>query len=99
MQITTPELQARLADLVMARFNRGRDEYTAVDIRIGRRLLIDADVREITDTGIKRVFDGEAEFIRFDQIDEVTLYRATIAVWGAKQTFAHIPAIQTRKAA
>lgn len=74
MQITPSELQARLANLVMARWNLVNGERGAVDIGLRGRLLVDADIRAIDDNGIKVVFDGFGEHYRFDQITDVAFY-------------------------
>lgn len=88
--ITTPDLKARLAELVMARWNVVHGERLAVDIALPGRRLIDADIRAIDDAGIRRSYDGFPEHIAFDRITAVSFYTIRDGdIASAKVKFEH----------
>jgi hypothetical protein len=81
---TTAELARLLAPFVGAKLNRARDERgyilpltAAVDI-LHRCILaicnsINADIRAVTAAGIEKVFDGQVEFIRWPEVQSITI--------------------------
>jgi plasmid replication initiation protein len=76
---TTAELIELVRPFVGAKVNRQRDERgyilpltAAVDI-LHRCNSVNADVREVTAEGIEKVWDGQAEFIRWSEVQSITI--------------------------
>jgi hypothetical protein len=76
---TTAELIELVRPFVGAKLNRARDERgyilpltAAVDI-LHRCNSVNADVRAVNAEGFEKVWDGQAEFIRWPEVQSITI--------------------------
>jgi hypothetical protein len=76
---TTAELIELVRPFVGAKVNRPRDERgyilpltAAVDI-LHRCNSVNADVRAVTAEGFEKLWDGQAEFIRWSEVQSITI--------------------------
>jgi hypothetical protein len=76
---TTAELIELVRPFVGAKVNRQRDERgyilpltAAVDI-LHRCNSVNADVRAVNAEGFEKVWDGQAEFVRWSEVQSVTI--------------------------